>query len=171
MNKAVSALLVSVLILAGCAKNPSVVTPPGPPGPNQGLIDGADAIEVACEIASPLAGAFGSLISSECPPFVNGVVAIIEANGTLAKLQALVTTLTAEVNAVPGAAGNKLIADMLAAANGFVTIYATATGQTLAPVTAASARVLTPARSVAVSLSASDTQQLVFIQARAARLK
>ena len=168
MNKAVSALLVSVLILAGCAKNPSIVTPPGPPSPNQGLIDGADAVLVACQVGAPFAGAFASLITSECPPFVTGVISIITANGTLAKLQALVTTLNSEVAAVPGASANKWVQDFLAGANGFVAIYEAATGQTPPPVSAA---VRSTSARRAIALSASDVQQLGFIQARALALK
>ena len=171
MKTFVSALLVSALLLAGCAAKTAVVTPPGPTAsPNQGLIDAADALQVACEVAAPLAGSLGTLISQACPPLVTGILNVIESSGTLAALQAGVKAFAAEVAAVPGASSNRLIADILAVANGLIGIYAAATGQILTPASSHEGAYLVAVSAHKLALTPAEKARLAAIKARAAKL-
>jgi hypothetical protein len=166
--KKIIPLLISAALLIACAKT-ATVTPPTNPSPNAGLIDAAEAVQVACEVAAPLAGAFGTLISQACPPFVTGLVSIIESNGTVAALNALVATLQAEVAAVPGASADKAVGDVLAAATGIILIYETATGQV--PTPSAASRVSASSGRKTVVLTKAEKDRLKSIRARAEKLK
>ena|SRR5580704_4609533 len=170
MKTAIVSLLALSLLCFGCAKTATVTTPGSNPSPNAGLIDATEAVQVACEVAAPLAGAIGPLISAACPPLVTGILNVIESSGTLAQIKAAVAAFGAEVAAIPGASGNKLIADIQAGANGIVAIYAAATGQTVAPASSTDRADLILVGATKLHLSASEKARIKALRARAAKL-
>lgn len=113
--------LMPALMTVACMKTPTSPTNPTTPT-NTVYIDAAEAVLIGCEAAAPLAGPVGTLIGQACPPFVNGVLDIIESNGTAATLQALLTTVQNEIAAVPGASANNYVAAFFNAAKGIVNL-------------------------------------------------
>jgi hypothetical protein len=129
----IASLLFAVLLTA-CAKQGTVVNPPNP-SPNVGVITALAVLSDACAIAAPLAPTAASWLDGPCVTGVTGIINVIQANGTVAQLQAIIRTMQMTAASVPaGTSGQTYVVAALALAQAALTAYEAATGQTITTV-------------------------------------
>lgn len=133
----VAVLSILALGLTACAPKNVTANPPSA-GPNAGVIAFLDTAVAGCSIAAPLiTGPVSALLSGPCVTTMNGILNIVEANGTIAQFQATIDTFKADIAALPP--GTPYLADANAAAALFqvaLNAYAQASGQTPGATTA-----------------------------------
>lgn len=117
----------------GCMKTTNVTPPVGPPSPNIGVLVALNSLALGCEIASAdVDPAVAAYLNGPCPAAATGIINVVEANGTVAKVQALIDTLKAEAVGIPSTAkGIELVNQIIAAAQGVLNIYEEVSGQTV----------------------------------------
>ena len=139
-------LLVSVICISligcGATSNPPTITPPTTttPTPSAGVLLAVEAVVGGCLVAeTSVSPAAFTWLSQECAPTAASVLSIVEASGSLAKIQAAINSLQASYAAIPAgtltAHDQQVITASLAAFQLVLTTYEAATGQAItAPV-------------------------------------
>ncbi len=137
MKTLLTSLLCVSLIGCGATSNPTTVTNPTKPSPNVGVIVAATALVASCSVVevSTTSANLQAWLASECAPTAATILAIVEASGTAAKIQAAITALQLSYTSAP--AGTFTVKDQgiinasIVSAQSVLTVYEAATGQTL----------------------------------------
>lgn len=126
------------VFFGGCSKQAATVSAPTTgtpaPTPNAGLIVLLDSLEAATEIGSTLVSPGTSVwLSGPAADAVVTIGDVIEANGTAAKIQAVIAGLQATAAAIPNPSATdlKYVNAFLALAKDVLNSYLAATGQTV----------------------------------------
>lgn len=133
MKNIAAVIIAASLLLSGCARQPVTATTPTAPSPNAALLSLAISGPALCNITGALVPSVAGWLagpSSPCVVGMTGILSVIEANGTVAQIQAAIDTMRSTAAAIPSASpGYVYISAAISLAQSVLNAYEVETGQ------------------------------------------